>query len=218
MIPWLGLLLACSGEPAAEPPVAPEPDAPAPPSAVEVVHVPPPAPPSSGNPELQIQFEGVGPLYQGFFRSAEPGERLARAASSCVGDAVYLYVSFSEEEHLGRLTLRVEPDVASCRPLPTDTGWDFSPTVPLSTALAAYRDELAAAYDMRLASFEVRVAYRTDRSLCTVEARGSHPPDGTTFGACVQQDLERRCAQTGGAVALDFAERDARALRSCFLR
>ncbi len=206
-------LTACSGTPD----VAVEPDsdqAVAP--AIDVVEVPAARPDSNGVAELVIQYEGVGALYKGFFNDAAAGDALARAAQSCVGDTTYLYVSYDDTTRTGRLTLRVEPDVTTCRPVQTETGWQTSPSFPLSRALAQYRDTLASAYDLRIAAFHVQVAVRSTRSMCTLRAEGTHPPDGNGFGACVLHGMEERCGVVADGGLLEFETADASALRSCF--
>lgn len=183
---------------------------------MDVVAVPPPRPDSNGEAELVIQYEGVGPLYKGFFNDAAAGQALALAAQRCVGDTTYLYVSYDSTTRTGRLTLRVEPDVASCRPVETEAGWQTSPTFPLSRALAQYRDTLASTYDLRIAAFHVQVAVRSTRSMCTLRAEGTHPPDGNGFGACVLHGMEERCGVVGEGGLLAFEAADMAALRSCF--
>ncbi|MFT6146578.1 MAG: hypothetical protein ACJAZO_000751 [Myxococcota bacterium] len=206
-------LAACSGTPnIAVEPVLDGTEAPA----IQVVSVPAARPDSNGVAELVIQYEGVSPLYRGFFNDAAAGDALARAAQACVGDTTYLYVSYDTETRTGRLTLRVEPNVATCRPVQVDGGWQTSPSFPLSRALAHYRDALASAYDLRIAAFHVQVAVRTTRSMCTLRAEGTHPPDGDGFGACVLHGLEERCGVVGDDGLLAFEAADIRALRTCF--
>ena len=225
MIAGLVLWVACSGAPEPGPPVdAPAPDAVADadsePSGDTTAGQTADATVEAGSPQLIIQYEGVAPLYRGFFNDARAGAALAEAAAPCVGNDVYLYVSYDNDERKGRMTLRVEPDVAACRPVPTETGWDLSPAVPLSSALATFRDTLAATYDFRISSFEVQVTYRApDSSLCTLKAEGAHPPDGRSFAACVREDLNTHCgtmAADGTTLALDAST--GRALRGCFTR
>ncbi len=183
---------------------------------IDVVAVPIGRPDSNGVAELVIQYEGVSPLYKGFFNDAAVGGALARAAQSCVGDTTYLYVSYDMETRTGRLTLRIEPDVTTCRPVQADGGWQTTPTFPLARALAQYRDALASTYDLRIAAFHVQVAVRSTRSMCTLRAEGTHPPDGNGFGACVLHGMEERCGVVADDGLLTFGAADSSALRSCF--
>lgn len=206
-------LVACAGT--TESAVEPDSESATAPS-MDVVAVPAAVHHSNGDAELVIQYEGVGPLYQGFFNDADAGDALARAAQACVGDTTYLYVSYDTTTRTGRLTLRVEPDVMTCRPAQVDGGWQTSPSFPLSRALAQYRDTLASAYDLRIAAFHVQVAVRSTRSMCTLRAEGTHPPDGNGYAACVLHGLEERCGVVGDGGLLAFESADAIALRMCF--
>lgn len=142
---------------------------------------------------VQLEFEGVSRLHQGYFSSLDEVQTLVRALSGCVGLA-QLRVTYDTPKRFGRVELIVESGQLWCRPEPGSESVDLSPLEPVGRALASYRDAIASAYDFRVASFEAGVWIHQDEGACGLVMAGQYPPDGSSWSPCVEVDpTARRC-------------------------
>lgn len=210
----VGLGVWFAGCPAPEP-AAPEPPPPPPAEPAPAVST---LVPSETGIRVRPEFVGVGRQYQGYMNDADVGAALSTALSACFPDETFLLASYDEATRVGKFALQVDAGSTPCRPQPHGDGYDLSGAAHLTTALAAYRDGLAAKYDVRLASFRVGVTYRSGTNLCTLWATGGHPPDGTRFSACIER-LGVACphdTDEAGVTWIAVTADDRSALRSCF--
>lgn len=221
---WLGALLASCGQGVAPaPPPEPADDfvvtaAPAPPAAVPRIT----AIGAGEAADIELRFFGVGELHKGFLSDTGIVGALGTGLGGCVNGTAQVLARWNAEERVGWLQLKVPPGGLLCMPQPhPEGGWDLSPLVPVSQALAGYRDGAAAQYDFRFASFNVGISFTRGAHQCLLRLAGQHPPDGTKFSACVDIAGVQHCA--GGEAddgVLRFAHGGSAgsALSACFAR
>jgi len=224
----LGALLwaACSGTPSS-PSTEPDarPDAPAEPSDPSPAQTPEP---SGGVLQVnagqavpvQIRFTTVGPLHQGFFRRESLVRKLGQALGACTDHTVEVDVVWSQKDLEGRIIGQVPQGTTICGPKAAGkTRVDLAPLVPVTRALATYRDGVAGFSDFRIANFVVAADVLDEGVTCRFRAAGQHPPDGTRFHPCVQVNGERICAQGSPAEGVDTLvfddPADARKVQRC---
>lgn len=148
------------------------------------------APPAA---TVQLEFEGVSRLHQGYFSSPTYVRTLVKSLSGCVGLA-QLRVTYDTPKRLGRIELVLDSDQLWCGPGRGDENLDLRPLEPLGRALAGYRDAIASAYDFRVASFETGLWIHRGGDTCGLTLAGQYPPDGTSWSPCVEMDpTARRC-------------------------
>lgn len=209
-------LLACGGarddeEPRA--PVAAPAPAPAPPALRTVVG-------DGSDASVALAFEGVGGLHRKFFSEPRLVGNLASALGPCLRGEATVRVRWEEEVRVGRITLEVDPAVLVCGIAARGDALDLSALAPVGRALAGYRDAVAGAFDLRVASFrgEVRLP---GQPACTLRLGGGFPPDGSRWHPCVELGDRTVCADGGddGLVEVRLPEAaDQSALRACALR
>ena len=175
---------------------------------------------SSGSPvAIDFSFEGVGALYQGYFLGQSAVLALSRDMSACVDQAVAVRVRYLNNQRAGQIVGVLPPNASRCAPKITNNLVDFTPVIPAGKALAQYRDRLANRVDVRIASFEVGVAFGPANNPCYVQAEGTYPPDGSTFSACVVRSGHRYCAPGDAAGVTQLAWGDETTLKpiaDCF--
>ena len=110
-------------------------------------------------------------------------------------------VSYDMEQHIGRLVLYADTSGLRCTPKATSKGYDLSPLIPVTQAMAKYRDKIAAMRDYRISSFRIGVNFMKGLQMCTLWSAGQYPPDGTTWSPCVEFAGNKHCgngvAETG---------------------
>lgn len=172
--------------------------------------------------KVELDWFGVGPLYQGFFSTPSAVAALGESLGACLGQTAQVWISYDSVEFVGRIVLKVPPDASICRASDSGGAVDLSGLVPLTQAIAAYRDRISSAYDYRVASFRVGVLYTRGAKTCTVWAAGQHPPDGTRYDPCVDLNGVSTCAdgdRSAGVTTLRFPQAaDQRFVRDCFSR
>ena len=147
-----------------------------------VVDTPPIAvkPADPGPVSLALPWKGVGVLHQGYFSDAEAATVLAVELGETVGRRpLNLQIGWDSEVHEGSIRL-----VLAGNELPglfAGNRVQTAALVPLTRALAGYRDAVAGRFDVRVLSFRVSVGVG-DR--CEVQVVGAHPPNGTQLSEC----------------------------------
>jgi len=138
------------------------------------------APPKeAGAARVSLRWSGVGALHQGYFSDREALTLLGSALGEQIGSRdIDVQIGWNAEDSLGAVILFLQAE--DLPGVERGTG-DASALVPLMKALARYRDMVAGRYDIRVLSFQVRVAVG---DLCEVEAVGAYPPDGSEVSAC----------------------------------
>lgn len=156
------------------------------------VPAPPPVVPKvtsvgvDGAADVELRFFGVGELHKGFLSDPALVGKLGKALGPCVTDTAQVLIRWNADERVGWIQLKVPPEGLACMPTAhPEGGWDLSPLVPVTTALADYRDGAAANYDFRFASFHVGTSFTRGANQCLLRIAGQHPPDGSAFSPCV---------------------------------
>jgi hypothetical protein len=135
--------------------------------------------------QIGLQFNGVSPLYQGYFATEDWVAALGASLGDCLSGEADIVVSYDSEARIGRILVSTTPDELRCLPSVTGDTLDLTALEPIGRALAAYRDTIAAERDIRIASFRSGVRLLRGTDLCEVYIGGQFPPDGTTFSPCV---------------------------------
>jgi len=184
----IGAQLGCA------PPPEPLPPPPSSISSAPVVSAPPLVVADGGEAvNIALGFQGVSPLYQGYFRTQEWVAQLAVDLGACFDNTVEVIVSYDSEVHIGRIFIPVERGGLRCRPVVGPDGVDLSPLVPVGRALARYRDAVSAARDVRVASFRAGLRFGFGANLCDIWLGGQFPPDGTAFSPCIHLQGHEVC-------------------------
>lgn len=143
---------------------------------------------------IDIAYSSIGKLHRGYFENAELTGALSVAAKACVDDTLDMVITYDEVERTGRVVVSMLHDRLKCRATPVDTGLDVSALLPLTTALAAYRNAVAAKKDIRIYGFRTGVHVRDGAGTSTLWIEGQDPIDGTTVSPCVEVDGFESCA------------------------
>lgn len=167
--------------------------------------------------DVELHFHGVGELYQRFFSDPSAVGALGRALGPCLNETAQVVVSYDGERRIGRIRLRVPPGGASCMPAEADGAYSLRPIQPIGAALAAYRDALAASFDLRIQSFEIGLQLTRGTHTCVLRAAGDHPPSGSLWSPCVGMAGDKCAAGEAGVATLSFADgADMAYARKCF--
>lgn len=143
---------------------------------------------------IRLAFTGVGPLHKNFFSQPGPLAALTSALGPCIDGEATVRVTWEEAIRLGHVTLEVAPTALRCAPVMRGDGLDLSALEPVGRALAAYRDAVAGAYDLRVASFRGEVRLVRPGDDCLLRIGGDFPPDGSRWHACAQVGDRSVCA------------------------
>lgn len=209
MIALLVSLVGCEEEPppAKPPPVEVRVAAPAQIDALETDDV-----------DVELIFVGVGKLYRGFFASDEAVSILQRRLSVCVSGTAQVRVFYDTPDRFGTLTFVSGGTLPRCSPQAGANGLDLTPLAPIGRALAEYRDKVAAAFDVRIASFRTGIRFERVGTLCELWTGGGYPPDGSQWSPCVNIDGDEVCmpgAADRGVVELTLDPAAFSALQGC---
>ena len=133
-----------------------------------------------GVTQVSLRWSGVGALHQGYFSDSEALAGLGAALGVHLGRrSLDLQVGWNSEDSVGTIRLFLDE---SDLPGVLEGGGDASALLPIMKSLAAYRDTVAGRYDIRVLSFQIRIAVG---ETCELEAVGDYPPDGSEVSACV---------------------------------
>ncbi|MBX2803603.1 MAG: hypothetical protein KTR31_38345 [Myxococcales bacterium] len=183
---WGGLLVACAPAPEAAseapPASADTPTAEPVPSKRPSVHA---TLVSAEGVDVALAFVDISPLYRGYFATQEWVATLGKDLGACFGDTVEVVISYDMETRIGRILVQTSWTDLGCRPAMGPEGVDLTPLQPLGRALARYRDAIAAARDVRIASFRSGIRLVQGGEICDLIIGGQFPPDGTTFSGCI---------------------------------
>ena len=174
---------------------------------------------AEGSAVVNLRFNGLSPMYMGYFAEPSFVGGLGAGLGHCTQDPVDVVVSYDMEQRQGTILVSTAPRSLGCVPKRAGKGWDLSGMTAVGRALSGYRDELAAFRDFRISNFQIGVAYLRGAHLCTLYYGGQFPPDGSAFSPCVDLAGVKHCA-TGDAesvtqLVLEDAEADAY-LATCF--
>jgi hypothetical protein len=193
----LGLLVGCGPRP--DPP---EESTPTPEEPTTAEATPEPEPlfdddddsarlPESQVPLLHLKPIGLAPLYQRFFADEVATDNLRQRLGRTFEGAgsVAVEVTWNDHDKAGSITLFVpEMDRTGERLADAIVAGDPVPVqrlAPLMRPLAKYREELASRYDLRILSFDIRLAFwdRRTGSHCSIGGAVGDP-EGRKLGPC----------------------------------
>jgi len=231
----LALLLACDAEPPApqEPTISPE-EAEAAAEALlaqQVASEPAPADPGGEAPpdaapagaqvaelaQVVLVWEGIGPLYKNFFSTPDAVTVLAEGLGPHLADPVDVTIRYNTEDSVGDIFVRLRPDQLK---RPVSTSGDeiaLQDLAPITTALAAYRSQIAAQFDFRVESFRVSLESYRGARVCQLVLAGQPPPDGRLISPCVMVNNQKQCGQPK-ASGVSFPPGVAADVRACLDR
>lgn len=207
----LGVAMSC-GEPTT-PTAAPE----APPSLEPL----PTAVMAGGSGEavdVRLAFDKIARDYRYYFSEPEFTAPLANALGQCFDEYAEVVVAYDLETRTGRVFVQTPRSRLKCRPQVTDAGLDVRPLAVIGQALGRYRDALAGARDFRLANFATGIRVVNGVQMCDLWTAGQHPPDGSTFSACVTLQGHDVCTEDRdeGHERIPWPAERAADLRACF--
>lgn len=135
--------------------------------------------------DVRFAFQKIANNYRYYFSEPEFTGPLEQALGACFDEYAEVVVTYNLETLVGRIFVQTPRNRLGCAPIVTEHGLDVRPLVPVTRALAAYRDALASGRDFRLANFAIGVRVVDGVQICDLWAEGQNPPDGSTFSACV---------------------------------
>jgi len=140
---------------------------------------------------MELAWSGVGGLHQSYFSDAQALSGLRKALSEGLGGgAVVVEVAWDNEKHRGTIRAQLEHTSVKGGFRLEAGGVALGRLVPVTQALARYRDEVAGRYDIRVLSFHLEVSLSGQ---CQVRAVGEHPPDGNDLSPCVLVGTQEHC-------------------------
>ena len=173
----------------------------------------PPAPLESLGPvEVVLAWSGIGGLHRSYFSDSQAVEGLASSLGEGLqGGTVVVEIGWDQEKHRGTIQAQLGPsNLRGGLELPQG-GVALGRLVPVTQALARYRDDVAGRYDIRVLSFHLEVQLG---GACEVRAVGEHPPDGNEVSPCVHVGAEEFCGtQVTGGVQF---QSDNASIQRCF--
>ncbi|MEE2750088.1 MAG: hypothetical protein VX519_01555 [Myxococcota bacterium] len=167
---------------------------------------------ATGPVEVELAWSGVGGLHQSYFSDAQALTGLKKALGDALsGGAVLVEVAWDNDKHRGTIRADLEPSSVRGGFTLEAGGVALGRLVPVTQALARYRDEVAGRYDIRVLSFHLEALIGGQ---CQVRAVGEHPPDGNEISPCVWVGAQEFCGSpVEGGVRF---ETDNAVLRRCF--
>lgn len=172
-------------------------------------------PPGTDPIQVELIWDGIGPLYKGFFTAQEPLTELALRLASHVVPPAQLHVSWDQAEMLGGIRLVVPPGGFRHEPTVTDGVLAVDPLTPITVALAAYRDDVSARFDIRIQSFVVGLDRTKGPAQCRIGIAGTPPPDGADLDPCLTLNGQQACGAKGPG-GLRFTGDALLVVRRCF--
>jgi hypothetical protein len=137
-------------------------------------------PAEPGRVILELTWQGLSSLHKGYFSNDAAIDVLTAGLGETVGrQTMKVQVEWDSEAQQGSIRLGL---VGNELPgLFVGNAVQTAALVPLTRALAAYRDAVAGGFDIRVLSFRILVGVG-DR--CEVQVVGDYPPDGTQLSEC----------------------------------
>ncbi len=164
---------------------------------------------------MELTWQGIGPLYRGFFTEREPLTRLARSLSPWLRPPAMIQVGYDSERFVGWIRLQVPPGALRVDLSAEGETLPLQRLAPITRALAAWRAELGARFDLRLLSFQVGVDFLRGPHHCRIRPGGPPPPDGTVVDPCVELDGTRVCGEPTGGEGVRFPPEVASRIAAC---
>jgi hypothetical protein len=143
---------------------------------------------------LELRFTNISALHRRFFSDPELMIALAEDLAPCVEGVAPVVVTYDGDKRQGHIVLDVSRDALTCSAV-HEGAVDVSALMPLSRAVASYRNAVAGTKDIRMFSFEAGVFVRDGVGWASLFAFGQEPSDGTTVHPCVGLDGLTRCTE-----------------------
>lgn len=170
---------------------------------------------------VEMQFQGVGGLFQGFFTTPELVAKLGSDLGACVAsERAVVLIRWFESERFGTITLEADPSDLACKASSAGSEIDVSGLAPLGQALANFRDGVSGRFDVRVASFRTGVRVLSGMNHCALWSGGQYPPDGTEWKPCVDIAGNSTCMEGdrhAGVTRLRFSGEAKESLERCLL-
>lgn len=144
---------------------------------------------------LELRFTNVSALHRRFFSDPELVAPLAEAVAACADAPVPLVITYDGETREGHVVLDLSREALRCAPERRGELVDVSALLPLTKAVARYRNEVGASKDMRVYAFEAGLFVRDGIGWASLWAFGQEPADGSTVHPCVGLDGLERCTE-----------------------
>lgn len=168
---------------------------------------------------VELQFQGVGGLFRGFFTEPELVAQLGVELGPCIeGGLAVVVITWSEETRIGTITVSAEPEMIRCKP-GGGSGLDMTPLEPIGRALANYRDAVSGRFDVRIASFRTGLKLISGMNHCAFWSGGQYPPDGSQWKRCADFAGNETCMpgdRHDGVTTLRFGGEQGATARACF--
>ena len=165
--------------------------------------------------QIELIWNGIGPLYKGFFTEQVPLTELSKRLAPHVAPPAQLHISWDQDAMLGGIRLEVPPGGFRTEPTVTEGVLSVSQLTPITVALAAYRDAIAGRFDIRIQSFVVGLDRTRGPAQCRIGITGTPPPDGANLDPCLLLNGRSVCG-TEGPAGLRFTGDALKIVRRCF--
>lgn len=158
----------------------------------------PATPPADGSRvDVELTFEGVGQLHQGYFRESQALTGLSNGLGGTLTEDAQVIVHYSQKELKGGIRLRIPPGALARPPRVSGELVDLAALAPITRALASYRGDLGARFDVRINNFTLGLDFVRGSLHCAIGLGGPPPPDGTVVSPCVQIGGQEVCGAPG---------------------
>ena len=164
--------------------------------------------------QVVLVWDGIGPLHKSFFSDQEAVTELATDLAGHLKPPADVHVRYDSQEMLGDIQLRLAPDALVSPVAATQERVNLQALVPITTALASYRSNVAARFDFRVESFRVGIESYRGHRICQLSLAGTPPPDGTLISPCVTINGQQHCGEAA-AEGVTFSQEAAAHLRAC---
>jgi hypothetical protein len=164
--------------------------------------------------EVVLAWEGISSLYRSFFSRSEAITSLSASLGGQVTGPANVHIRYDSAAFLGQIQLQLRPGT---RLVPVGHGGDriqLQDLHSLTEPLAAYRADLSARFDVRIASFRVGIEAHRGATVCRFGIAGGPPAGGRVVSPCVEINGIEACGKATPTGIL-FSPKDARAIEIC---
>lgn len=164
--------------------------------------------------QVVLVWQGISNLHKGFFSDPQATSDLSVGLAGTVDAPANVYVRYDSKDFTGSVRLQLRPDTLRLPVRHQGEVVALSDLAPVTRALAAYRNDIAGRYDLRLQSFTVGIESFRGADACVFGVAGTPPPDGSVVSPCVVVAGQQQCGQPE-AEGVRFTPEVARAIRGC---
>jgi len=164
--------------------------------------------------QVVLVWEGIGNLHKGFFSDPVATTALSTDLAGTVQAPANIYVRYDSKAFVGSVRLQLRPDTLRLAVHSQDDLVDLQGLAPITQALASYRSDVAARFDVRIQSFSVGIESFRGATGCLFGVGGAPPPDGRLVSPCVEVNGQEHCGEPT-LQGVRFPPEVARAVRTC---